>query len=103
MQLDGLDAQRRILSRSLDDYSQALQLTRSRYQGQIASELDLTRAQSQLAEAEALAPQTSPGKKPRAAAKPKAEQPPGSKAPAKSAAKSEPAKKPRAPKKPAPL
>ena len=53
VQLDGLDAQRRILSRSLDDYSQALQLTRSRYQGQIASELDLTRAQSQLAEAEA--------------------------------------------------
>lgn len=56
-----------------------------------------------LAEAEALAPQTSPGKKPRAAAKPKAEQPPGNKAAAKSAAKSEPAKKPRAPKKPAPL
>lgn len=56
-----------------------------------------------LAEAEALAPQTSPGKKTRAAAKPKTEQPPGNKAAAKSAAKSEPAKKPRAPKKPAPL
>lgn len=53
VQLDGLDAQRDILSRSLDDYSQALQLTRDRYQGQIASELDLTRAQSQLAEAQA--------------------------------------------------
>ena len=53
MQLDGLDAQQQILTRSLDDYAQALQLTRSRYQGQIASELDLTRAQSQLAEAEA--------------------------------------------------
>lgn len=53
VQLDGLDAQQRILSSSLDDYSQALQLTRARYQGQISSELDLTRAQSQLAEAEA--------------------------------------------------
>jgi multidrug efflux system outer membrane protein len=53
VQLNGLDAQRRILSRSLEDYSQALQLTRDRYQGQIASELDLTRAQSQLASAEA--------------------------------------------------
>ncbi|MGE8354065.1 MAG: efflux transporter outer membrane subunit [Pseudomonas protegens] len=53
VQLNGLDAQRRILSRSLEDYGQALQLTRDRYQGQIASELDLTRAQSQLASAEA--------------------------------------------------
>ena len=51
--LNGLDAQSAILSQSLDDYAQALQLTRSRYQGQIASELDLTRAQSQLASAEA--------------------------------------------------
>ncbi|AZC18016.1 efflux transporter outer membrane subunit [Pseudomonas sp. CMR5c] len=53
VQLIGLDAQSRILSRSLEDYGQALQLTRDRYQGQIASELDLTRAQSQLANAEA--------------------------------------------------
>ena len=53
VQLDGLDAQQRILSTSLEDYSQALELTRARYQGQIASEMDLTRAQSQLAEAEA--------------------------------------------------
>ncbi|MBM1202978.1 efflux transporter outer membrane subunit [Pseudomonas fragi] len=53
VQVDGLDAQQQILSRSLDDYGQALALTRSRYEGQIASELDLTRAQSQLAEAEA--------------------------------------------------
>ncbi len=53
IQLNGLDAQSRILSSSLDDYSQALQLTRDRYEGKIASELDLTRAQSQLAEAEA--------------------------------------------------
>ncbi|WP_265535058.1 efflux transporter outer membrane subunit [Pseudomonas saponiphila] len=53
VQLNGLDAQSRILSRSLEDYAQALQLTRDRYQGQIASELDLTRAQSQLASAEA--------------------------------------------------
>ena len=53
VQLNGLDAQSRILSHSLEDYAQALQLTRDRYQGQIASELDLTRAQSQLASAEA--------------------------------------------------
>jgi NodT family efflux transporter outer membrane factor (OMF) lipoprotein len=53
VQLNGLDAQSRILSSSLDDFGQALQLTRSRYEGQIASELDLTRAQNQLAEAEA--------------------------------------------------
>ncbi|NBF09115.1 efflux transporter outer membrane subunit [Pseudomonas sp. Fl4BN1] len=53
VQLTGLDAQSRILSHSLEDYAQALQLTRDRYQGQIASELDLTRAQSQLASAEA--------------------------------------------------
>ncbi|MBW8356579.1 MAG: efflux transporter outer membrane subunit [Pseudomonas sp.] len=53
VQLNGLDAQSRILSHSLEDYAQALQLTRDRYQGQIASQLDLTRAQSQLASAEA--------------------------------------------------
>ena len=53
VQLNGLDAQSRILNSSLDDFSQALQLTRSRYEGQIASELDLTRAQNQLAEAKA--------------------------------------------------
>lgn len=53
IQLRGLDAQGSILTQSLDDYTQALQLTRNRYQGQIASELDLTRAQSQLAEARA--------------------------------------------------
>lgn len=53
VQARGLDAQSRILKTSLDDYSQALQLTRDRYEGKIASELDLTRAQSQLAEAQA--------------------------------------------------
>ncbi|WP_296256208.1 MULTISPECIES: efflux transporter outer membrane subunit [unclassified Pseudomonas] len=53
VQARGLDAQSRILKTSLDDYTQALQLTRDRYEGQIASELDLTRAQSQLAEAQA--------------------------------------------------
>ncbi|WP_256345241.1 TolC family protein, partial [Pseudomonas sp. F1002] len=53
VQLNGLDAQSRILSSSLDDFGQALKLTRSRYEGQIASELDLTRAQNQLAEAQA--------------------------------------------------
>lgn len=53
VQVRGLDAQSRILQTSLDDYTQALQLTRDRYQGKIASALDLTRAQSQLAEARA--------------------------------------------------
>lgn len=53
VQARGLDAQSRILKTSLDDYTQALQLTRDRYEGKIASELDLTRAQSQLAEAQA--------------------------------------------------
>src|SRR5476649_2113474 len=53
IQLNGLDAQQTILASSLDDYTQALQLTRDRYEGAIASELDLTRAQSQLAEAQA--------------------------------------------------
>lgn len=53
VQARGLDAQSRILKTSLDDYRQALQLTRDRYEGKIASELDLTRAQSQLAEAQA--------------------------------------------------
>lgn len=53
LQLNGLDAQQRILKNSLDAYTQALNLTRDRYQGQISSELDLTRAQSQLAQAQA--------------------------------------------------
>ena len=53
VQARGLDAQSRILRTSLDDYTQALKLTRDRYEGKIASELDLTRAQSQLAEAQA--------------------------------------------------
>lgn len=53
VQVRGLDAQSKIIKDALDDYQQALQLTRDRYQGQIASELDLTRAQSQLAQAQA--------------------------------------------------
>ncbi|RAU44661.1 MULTISPECIES: efflux transporter outer membrane subunit [unclassified Pseudomonas] len=53
VQARGLDAQSRILQASLNDYTQALQLTRDRYEGKIASALDLTRAQSQLAEARA--------------------------------------------------
>jgi NodT family efflux transporter outer membrane factor (OMF) lipoprotein len=53
VQVRGLDAQGKILTDSLGDYQQALQLTRDRYQGKIASELDLTRAQSQLAQAQA--------------------------------------------------
>ncbi|WP_213880854.1 efflux transporter outer membrane subunit [Pseudomonas sp. dw_358] len=53
LQLNGLDAQQRILKDSLGDYQQALSLTSDRYKGQISSELDLTRAQSQLAQAQA--------------------------------------------------
>ncbi len=53
VQVRGLDAQAGTLSHSLDDYTQALQLTRDRYEGKISSDLDLTRAQSQLAEAKA--------------------------------------------------
>jgi len=53
VQARGLDAQGNILQTSLADYQQALKLTRDRYEGKIASELDLTRAQSQLAEAQA--------------------------------------------------
>ncbi len=53
LQLAGLDAQQAILKASLDDYTQALTLTRDRYEGKIASELDMTRAQSELAQAQA--------------------------------------------------
>jgi NodT family efflux transporter outer membrane factor (OMF) lipoprotein len=53
VQARGLDAQRRILDHSLSDYNQALQLTQDRYDGKIASQLDLNRAQSQLAQARA--------------------------------------------------
>ena len=53
VQVRGLDAQSQILQTSLDDFTQALQLTQDRYEGKIASALDLTRAQSQLAEAQA--------------------------------------------------
>jgi NodT family efflux transporter outer membrane factor (OMF) lipoprotein len=53
VQARGLDAQAGTLTHSLDDYTQALQLTKDRYEGKISSELDLTRAQSQLAQAQA--------------------------------------------------
>jgi len=53
VQLRGLDAQATILKTSLDDFTQAVHLTKDRYEGNIASELDMTRAQSQLAEAQA--------------------------------------------------
>jgi len=53
LQLAGLDAQQAILKSSLGDYTQALQLTTDRYEGKIASELDMTRAQSELAQAQA--------------------------------------------------
>lgn len=51
LQVRGLDAQKEILMQSLDAYGKAVQLTRDRFQGQIASELDMARAQTQLAQA----------------------------------------------------
>lgn len=53
VQMRGLDAQAQILGDSLNGYQQALKMTQDLYQGQIASELDLNRAQSELALAQA--------------------------------------------------
>jgi NodT family efflux transporter outer membrane factor (OMF) lipoprotein len=46
--LAGLDAELRLLGRTVDTYSQALQLTRNRFLGKIASETDVSRAATQL-------------------------------------------------------
>ncbi|NIF24991.1 efflux transporter outer membrane subunit [Pantoea sp. Tr-811] len=49
----GLDAQRQLLEHGVDDRSRLLALIQSRYQGDIASELDLDRAAARLSEAKA--------------------------------------------------
>jgi NodT family efflux transporter outer membrane factor (OMF) lipoprotein len=51
--LVGLDAQARVLTHATDAYRQAVQLTENRFAGKIASGLDVSRAESQLGNAEA--------------------------------------------------
>ncbi|MND34773.1 Antibiotic efflux pump outer membrane protein ArpC precursor [compost metagenome] len=51
--LRGLDAQRRLLEKAVVEREQMVHLTHDRFVGNITSELDLTRAQGQLAEAKA--------------------------------------------------
>ncbi|AWH29501.1 efflux transporter outer membrane subunit [Stenotrophomonas sp. YAU14A_MKIMI4_1] len=53
LQLRNTEAQQAILRDSIDDYQQALRLTQDRFQGEIASELDVARARHQLASAQA--------------------------------------------------
>ncbi|MBK0028035.1 efflux transporter outer membrane subunit [Stenotrophomonas sp. S48] len=53
LQLRNTEAQQVILRDSIDDYQQALRLTQDRFQGEIASELDVARARHQLASAQA--------------------------------------------------
>ncbi len=47
-QLRGLDAQQKLLNSTVDSYTKALQLTQSRYQGGIATAVDVAQAQTQL-------------------------------------------------------
>ncbi len=47
-QLRGLDAQKELLDSTVESYSKALQLTQSRYQGGIATAVDVAQAQTQL-------------------------------------------------------
>ena len=47
-QLRGLDAQKELLDSTVDSYTRALQLTQSRYQGGIATAVDVAQAQTQL-------------------------------------------------------
>ncbi|MGG2099268.1 efflux transporter outer membrane subunit [Stenotrophomonas sp. NRRL B-14846] len=53
LQLRGAEAQQLILRGSIEDYQQALALTEDRFRGEIASELDVSRARHQLASAQA--------------------------------------------------
>ncbi|KAG0925991.1 hypothetical protein G6F32_013364 [Rhizopus arrhizus] len=53
LQLRGAEAQQAILHDSIEDYRQALALTEDRFRGEIASQLDVSRAQHQLASAQA--------------------------------------------------
>lgn len=55
IRLRGYDIQARILADSIEAYRQALELTRNRFEGGIASELDVTRARTQLSDAQAQA------------------------------------------------
>lgn len=48
-----LDAQRRILDRNVQAYTKALQLTRNRYEGGVASKVEVTQAQAQLDQTQA--------------------------------------------------
>ena len=49
----GYDVQARILNDSIQAYTQALQLTKDRFEGGIASQLDVSRASAQLSDAQA--------------------------------------------------
>jgi NodT family efflux transporter outer membrane factor (OMF) lipoprotein len=47
-QLRGLDAQKQLLDSTVESYTRALQLTQSRYQGGVATAVDVAQAQTQL-------------------------------------------------------
>jgi NodT family efflux transporter outer membrane factor (OMF) lipoprotein len=47
-QLRGLDAQKKLLDSTVDSYTRALQLTQNRYQGGIATAVDVAQAETQL-------------------------------------------------------